>query len=271
MGLTVRSEALRWWHMGISPIPLMLHSKRPMVKWKPWEAVLPPLPLLPVWFRHHRNLGIVIRRGLVVLDFDTPHGYWFWKKEAGGLNESYTVKSRRGWHVYFWLDEPFRSIAKLERGGEVRGKGIIVVPPSVHQTGKVYTTWVDAPIQRADSIEDLGVEWQMVAEERREILPYGESPLDESTVVGRIKTAIPIGNYLQRITRIVWNGAAWMAVCPFHQDSNPSLQVHPEEGWCYCHSPFCKAHKRCDVISVAQMVWNVAPFDAIRLLAQELD
>lgn len=271
MGLSVRSEALRWWRMGISPIPLMLNSKRPMVKWKPWEPIRPPLPLLAVWFKHHRNLGIVVRNGLCVLDFDTPHGYWFWKKEAGGLSSSYTVKSRRGWHVYFWLDEQFKHIAKMERGGEVRGKGILVVPPSVHQSGTMYTVYVDAPIIRLDSIDDLGVEWQLVTEERREIQPYGSSPFDGDGVVAKIKNEIPLAIYLGRFTKVIWTGSAYMCCCPFHDDKNPSMQVHVDEGWCYCHSPQCVAHRRSDVINVAQFIWNVSLNDAVRLLAQEID
>lgn len=212
-----------------------------------------------------------MRNGLCVLDFDNPGAFFSWKKEAGNLVESYTVRSRRGWHVYFWLDEPFKAIARIEKGGEIRGKGIMVVPPSVHKSGANYMVWVDLPIMRVQSVESLSIEWQMIEKERPEIVPYGESFFDGDGLIARIKNGIGISLYLSRITKVFWNGVSWVAVCPFHNDHDPSLQIHPEEGWCYCHSPGCKAHMRCDVIRVAELLWGCSQKEVIRLLAQELD
>lgn len=57
--------------MGYSPIPIVEGTKFPAVKWKAWQAKLPPEELVREWFSVRRNIAIVCA-GLVVFDCDDP-------------------------------------------------------------------------------------------------------------------------------------------------------------------------------------------------------
>ena len=57
---------------GIVAVPCHPGTKVPMVKWKEWQAVAPPAPLLRRWFEDTRvNIGILCT-GMVLFDCDDP-------------------------------------------------------------------------------------------------------------------------------------------------------------------------------------------------------
>jgi DNA primase len=96
------------------------------------------------------------------------------------------------------------------------------------------------------------------------------SPVDVSgSLIERIKRAVPLTDYLGRLTRLVRMGKRLMALCPFHPDTHPSMAVYADQGACYCYANQCPAHRRLDVIDVASLVWHTSTRDAARLLAQE--
>jgi Bifunctional DNA primase/polymerase, N-terminal len=57
---------------GYASIPCFPGSKIPMVKWKPFQTVLPPEPLLREWFLGTRTNIAIATTGLVVFDCDDP-------------------------------------------------------------------------------------------------------------------------------------------------------------------------------------------------------
>ncbi len=93
------------------------------------------------------NIVIVIcgeiSGGLACRDFDTEQGYENWAKQHPDLaGKLPTVKTARGYHVYFLAD-----VGKNQDfdDGELRGKDrYCLLPPSVHPSGVIYE-WLIEP------------------------------------------------------------------------------------------------------------------------------
>src|SRR5262245_19953165 len=60
-------------------------------------------------------------------------------------------------------------------------------------------------------------------------------------------------------------GRVWMAVCPFHDDHQPSLLLDPEDGHFHCFSGRCDAHG--DVIDLVRRLEGVGFLEAVARLA----
>lgn len=56
---------------GFAPIPVVAGTKIPAVKWKQWQAMLPPEDLVREWFSVRSNIAVVTS-GMVVFDVDDP-------------------------------------------------------------------------------------------------------------------------------------------------------------------------------------------------------
>lgn len=263
----------KWWldEYDVSVVPVRFMSKVPLVKWVPWIERRPPRPLVEFWFsRWPLNMAVVVGGGLCVADFDQPIGYLRWKEENPHLAKSYTVKTGRGWHVYLWLMEWEKKIFRHEYG-EVKCTGIVISPPSLHAGGKRYTEiFENARILGVAGVDDLGV--KLIEEVSWRAGAEGSSGSDRCTgTVAAIKAQINIGSFLSKYTKLKDNGdGSLMGICPFHDDHTPSLQVWPNEGRCYCHSPHCVAHRQTDVIAAFALLNNLPMDQATYMLAQDL-
>jgi hypothetical protein len=86
------------------------------------------------------------------LDFDSDAAVDFLldKEDFRGQFDSFTVKTARGWHLYFQYPEGLEirnSTSKVGPGIDVRGEGgYCIVPPSIHPSGATY-------VQRSESTE----------------------------------------------------------------------------------------------------------------------
>ena len=273
--------ALTWRNEGIPVVPVRYCAKSPIVKWTPWINRVPPKPLLEFWFTKNYpcNIAVVLCQGLSVVDFDKPLAYANWCSENPYLSNSLTVKTSRGWHVYMWLAMYEPHTYRFD-GGEVKTNGIVVVPPSVHGSGREYRTLnPDASILGRAGIYDLGVNILGIESSyRRRSTTSGslnhslDNSLDtQETTVDRIKKNVDIALWLSRYTTLKDMGdGSLMGICPFHADSSPSLQVYPAEGRCYCHATHCRAHRHTDVIAAAAYKNTISMSEAVGLLASEL-
>jgi DNA primase len=88
-----------------------------------------------------------------------------------------------------------------------------------------------------------------------------------------IKDKANIVDIVSSYTQVRQMGANHMAVCPFHSDQNPSMQVKPETNTFYCHG--CAAGssnhskvKSSDVLSFIQHAHNLSFPDAVEMLAK---
>ena len=123
---------------GYSVIPIegdgsSTEPKRPTVKWRAFQNRRAEGSELEQLFDDRAGaLGIVCGRvsRLLVLDFDDHLRYQRFCRHLPQYAESFTVKTRRGYHVYFRTDVKVPT-HQLE-GGDIKGeKSYVVAPPSV--------------------------------------------------------------------------------------------------------------------------------------------
>jgi putative DNA primase/helicase len=93
------------------------------------------------------NIGIATGKAsnLIVLDIDGPEGEALlakYAREHGPLPPTATVKTSKGWHIYFAYPKNVprvKSVAREKLKLDVRGDGgYVVAPPSIHESGHVY-------------------------------------------------------------------------------------------------------------------------------------
>ena len=80
-----------------------------------------------------------------------------------------------------------------------------------------------------------------------------------------IKDRIDFLDLVQRYVALRQAGERWMGVCPFHQESKPSLSIHPERGLFYCFG--CQASG--DVIDFYSRINGLDFMEAVLELARE--
>lgn len=145
----VLSAALRYHSLGWSIIPIAAGTKKPALKsWKPFQTKRADEQQIRDWFDKRDDLGLAVVLGavsgeLACRDFDVESAYRRWMAQNPELVKRLpTVKSGRGYHVYFVSDLD----RTLKLGdGELRGHGaIVVLPPSKHPSGAQYR-WIIPP------------------------------------------------------------------------------------------------------------------------------
>lgn len=160
-------EADDYLRRGFSVIPLWIvppielnipeeqYGKRPVGKWKQYQTEHATDSDIQDWFwAANHNIGIVTGQlsGLVVLDIDSEDAYEMALEKC--LPDTPTVKTGRGYHMYFKYKEGVRNFQKRDDlpGIDLRGEGgFAVAPGSIHyQTGTLYK-WV--PGKTLDDLE----------------------------------------------------------------------------------------------------------------------
>ncbi len=146
---TCLRAALAYLARGWSVVPAAERGKRPIVRWQTFEERHPTEPQVRRWFDRWpaANVAVVTGAisGIVVLDVDPRHG----GEESltrlalrnAGLPETVEAATGGGGrHIYF--KHPgfeVRNRAGLLPGLDLRGDGgVIIVPPSIHPSGKPY-------------------------------------------------------------------------------------------------------------------------------------
>ncbi len=262
--------ALGWLERGVTLVPLQFHSKRIVRGYGSHQKqVTTPGEAWYWWGEHQANLGLVCGGlpGLVVLDFDWMTEYETFKSHNQAVAQTYTVKTSRGWHCYFWVgDLPSGKVGKVE----VKGSGsVIMAAPSVSQTGWTYRPLVEgAPILRVDP-ENL----PLLSGLSRERRPGGivervrAAVTGRGDLVGRVKAAWPVLDLAQSLTKLTsLDGRWWHGRCPFHQERNASFWVDAERGVFGCFA--CGV--RGDVINLYARIHGLDVTEAIREMARRL-
>ena len=87
------------------------------------------------------NIGVCTGAAFVVLDIDSAAAEAQLEALDYEVPESLQVRTGRGRHVYFKGDSSIRNRTRLlgQPGVDIRGEGgYVVVPPSLHESGRVY-------------------------------------------------------------------------------------------------------------------------------------
>jgi hypothetical protein len=130
---------------GWSPIPIERVGKRPLIKWTVYQKFVATVDEVRGWWKRwpDANVGIVTGRvsGIVVLDVDGKRG-----DQSLGTKTvviSHTVVALTGNGLHYFFKHPGANIptrAGILPGLDIRGDGgYVVVPPSIHSSGRRYS------------------------------------------------------------------------------------------------------------------------------------
>jgi hypothetical protein len=272
--------AKAWMALGTVPIPLMYRSKTPKIRWQEYQTRPPSDDELRTWFTGRLlNMAVITGwHGLTVLDFDTWEVFETWCQLLG-VPETYMVRTARGVHAYYLLDEPTRtrSLGKID----IKGKwGYVLVPPSIHPSGARYhTLYKPEHIKRAGCIADIVPEY-MISPEPIDLPPVDLGAVHPSdpwasaanprvfSAAGKVAGVLArhrIEDLFPDKERTSADGRYYVARCPFHDDHNPSFWIDTKEqkGGCYAGC----LDKSVDVINVYAQMHGLSNNEALHVLA----
>jgi hypothetical protein len=137
----VVEAAMNYHRLGWCIIPIPQGKKAARIRWKQYQAKRPTGEQVRKWFAgNNRNIAVVlggVSGGLACRDFDTEQAYQQWAGEHRDLADKLpTVKTARGYHVYFLADVD--GIRDFDNGELRGGGGYCLLPPSVHPDGVIY-------------------------------------------------------------------------------------------------------------------------------------
>lgn len=284
------TEALEWLSLGVSTVPCVRGCKTPAIQWGRYQRQLPTLRDLAFWYARPRNLAVLCGRGLVVLDFDDLAVYdtvMTQNHELAELAErTYKVLTSRGVHVYLFVDEPVRTqhlggLDVIGSGGYVIGAG------SVHPSGALYTALGDkTDIQRVAVVPAIlsnPAFWRSdpallsittaTATRTRDLDVLDNPPAELGyDPLGRVLARFRASDFLT--TPITPSGPGWgLALCPLHDDHNPSLLVNLGNG-AFSGNVKCLAGcnqgKWMDSVRLFAELHKISDKTAVRMLAERL-
>lgn len=140
--------AMEYHAMGLHPIPCRPKQKIPLVNWKDFQTVQPSTDQLREWWGRtpDANVALVLGRGIFAVDLDGGPDAEELLFEQNILLDLDAVRSKTGsgYHVFFKADREIPDkVGLLSRHGgkpqvDIRGKGIVIAPPSIHPNGTAY-------------------------------------------------------------------------------------------------------------------------------------
>jgi hypothetical protein len=148
-----REAALRYHAFGWQPVAAPVKGKRPRGEWKRFQTERATDRDVEDSFARPANVFLITGSisQLAVLDCDDEKSLNWWREKLGdALDKTTAVRTGGGWHFYFSLgpgevhrnqsnedDESGKWDIRAEGGG-------VIAPPSVHESGRVYT-WERGP------------------------------------------------------------------------------------------------------------------------------
>ena len=156
----ILNAALEYLELGFSVIPVDRKTKKPLIAWKKYQAERPTEEDVETWFDQWPDANVAVVTGklsnLVAVDADSDQGIAWVTQHM----DHTTVYSRTGKGLHaLYAYPPGNDVGNRGRIApdvDIRGEGgYIVVPPSIHATGKKYEWvftgdgWDDLPVYRA--------------------------------------------------------------------------------------------------------------------------
>jgi len=295
---TLLEYAEKFIKLHIAVIPIRYKDKRPAVsmlpdgKWEDYKTRLPTDTELQQWFSTRlRNIGVVVGwNNLVVLDFDNLSVYnkWLlWVARKGGwaqviADQTYQVRTARGVHVYVYTKE--RELNRKLPGIDIKAQGgYVLVPPSIHPSGAVYTSVDDrAEILSIGTLSEIlpaellatsaeNTEFQnpgigaIVAAKRATGNDPWESAINvpdpTRDMIRQVREHNNLLDWFPDASRTSRDGRWWRAKCPFHADKSPSFWIDVQRGVCGCFSG-CTS-KPLDVVNLYARLHGCSDREAI--------
>lgn len=162
----VADEALKLHGYGWCVLPMKPQTKQPALKsWKRYQTQRPTDSTVRRWFPENASGGLAVvlgdvSGGLICRDFDQLPAYESWAAKYPQLAEFLPQsETGRGRHVFcradaVTVDQISSTGASIIPfgDGELRGGGYVVLPPSIHQSGKAYR-WLIPPTDSVPTVD----------------------------------------------------------------------------------------------------------------------
>lgn len=204
------------------------------------------------------NYGVLCgHNNLVVVDYDSDEAI---QKYEHLLPSTFTVRTKKGKHAYYYLDEPINKIPVNDEEGnrlvDIQGlRSQVVGPGSTHPEGGKYEVIKDEPITEFSKDELL------------KIFPHTDKKVPNSTVTGKYELPKPEGlmDLAEVVSLLGHNLKDGLNNCPFHPDKTPSFSVDYSKGSFNCFS--CDARGNSPVTYV-MLAKGCSKEDAIKWLTK---
>lgn len=218
-------------------------GKHPRVRWQSYSVCGPGPAEIRGWWRRwpDANVSVVTGRvsGVAVLDIDPRSGgeaaLAAFEARWGPLPSTCeTLTGGGGRHIWLDLIGTGLPSAVLARGLDLKGEGgTVVVPPSLHASGRRYTwgegraPWETAPAPIPEWLVSLadGTDGTDGPDDPRH--PLGDAPPRAAAEREEFAAA-------WRRAGIALNPGDRYYLCPFHEDHRPSLHVDAEGCRWFC-------------------------------------
>jgi len=231
-----------------SYFPLRLPEKRPIVKWKEFLSRSPTKEEIERWMRNPKINGFgLIPTSYVVLDIDSEAVY---TQHFSDIN-TLTIKTPHGgYHLYFKQKKKQRRKIK-SMGWDID----ILADGGFFIVGEGYEVYKNFEVLEIKDIEDLIFS--------RLPKPTYSIPAGFEERLTRFKSEIDINqvlSYYSVQTKKV--GKNMMALCPFHNDTNPSMIVNQNNVYCFA------CQRAWDIISFVKEKENTDFWGSIKKLEE---
>lgn len=170
----ILKEAQQLHKLGLCPIPVQKRSKKPTILWEKYQDVKPSYDDLSTLFKDPEgNLGIILGSSHSSIDFDIDKSTGLLPPYASGLfdelsssNPTWTILTGGGGFQLIYKTLPGKPIPrkiKYKPGVDILGKGIAIIPPSIHPSGEPYENLSDPELDEIalfpyDMFPDLFIE-----------------------------------------------------------------------------------------------------------------
>jgi hypothetical protein len=132
-------HALAYARAGLPVIPLGVRGKVPACSRGKDDATTDPDVITAWWQENARyNIGVRPPSGVIVLDIDPRNGGTV--EQLGAIPETWCARTGgKGLHLWFRYREPVRGALDGATGVDIKSSGgYLVMPPSVHPSGRRY-------------------------------------------------------------------------------------------------------------------------------------
>lgn len=280
----------------IAVIPLRHRGKEPQSNliggtWEQYKNILPTANDLIKWLGSTwQNYGVVAGwKNLCILDFDNQEAFDIWHSYYTQFLfrvyevTPYMVKTARGAHVY--ISYPSGGNNQKRNGVDVKFHGYVVGPESIHPSGFVYQALNDFHLMEVFSIDTLlpidlfppvvvetqptcAIDVPPLAPSHTEYDAFTMASIaSDGDLITVIKRNVKIESFFPNAQRTSTDGRWYTALCPFHDDHNPSMWIDTRRQLCGCAT--C-GMKPMDVINLYANIHNLSVSAAVTQLAAEV-
>lgn len=234
----------------INILPIAAGSKNPTNSWKYYQKNKYERP--QTLMDHGGNFFVVCGRvsdNLKILDIETWDVYEKYFTDV----ESFTVRTPHGGvHIYYRHDDNLSRIASVNGWPvEIRGEGHGCTSAGSTFEGKQYEVIKDLSIIKQDLSKLAHERLIKLSDDREKDIQGWKKKIDIGKVIAKT------------VDSKIQNKGCWMGICPFHNDTNPSLAVYNDSYYCFG----CGEHG--DVISWVEKRDGIGFQEAVKRLSEE--